>query len=331
MRFVLLGFILSLLIPSFSLSEKAEIKEYKIVKGDTLWDISGKELRDSFLWPKVWQENPQIANPDRIYPGQTIKIPLRLLEKETQEAPEAAPAAQQPPSPVKEEEVAKKEPVPAPMEPLVEKDLLMSSGYITDSMHSVGKITGSPDNHILYGNNDLVYVATDEPAKIGDEFYIIRRGDAVYHPATGKKLGYIVLVLGVGKVDHFEFGQTMMKITRFFDDIHNGDLLGTYHEMTPPLVPPLSTGNYRTPDISGYVVASKHMMNANHDIVFIDKGSADGIEVGDMLRTVEVGTHEVASGKIQVINSGEKTSTAIIRDNFRARAIKVGNLVMGVE
>jgi len=65
-----------ILLPLHAQSQTEEIKDYTIMKGDTLWDISGKELNDPFLWPKVWKENPEIGNPDRIYPDQKIRIPL---------------------------------------------------------------------------------------------------------------------------------------------------------------------------------------------------------------------------------------------------------------
>ena len=71
-----------LILPAFAFSQTEEIKEYKVKGGDTLWDISNKELQDPFLWPKIWKNNPEISNPDRIYPGQSIKIPLYLLQKE---------------------------------------------------------------------------------------------------------------------------------------------------------------------------------------------------------------------------------------------------------
>ena len=48
MRFILIVIIFSLLIPSVALSETEEIKEYKIVKGDTLWDIASNYLGDPF-------------------------------------------------------------------------------------------------------------------------------------------------------------------------------------------------------------------------------------------------------------------------------------------
>ncbi len=326
MRFILLGVILSLLISSVALSETEEITEYKVMKGDTLWDISGKELGDAFLWPKVWQENPEIANPDRIYPGRTIKIPLRLMRKEAAEEPVAQPAGKK----EQVKEIPKKEeaaPAPVPLAQLVDEAHLMSTGYIADSVHSVGEITGAPSDNNVFGDGDIVYVSLDAPAKIGDKFYVIRREEEVRHPATGKRLGYLIEVLGVATVDRFEFGQTMAKITRVFNAIKTGDLLDTYHDMTPPL----TTGLYRTPNIDGYVVSLKSGIVAasNLDIVYIDKGSDDGIEVGDMLRTVEVGTHKVPSGKIQVLNSRQKTSAAIVRENYKP--IMVGNIFTGVE
>jgi len=42
----------SLIVPAFAFSEVQEMKDYKVKGGDTLWDISTKELQDPFLWPK---------------------------------------------------------------------------------------------------------------------------------------------------------------------------------------------------------------------------------------------------------------------------------------
>lgn len=81
-RIVRHALIVFLLLPLMTFAEAKEIKEYKVIKGDTLWDITKAELNDPFLWPKVWNENPGIVNPDLIYPDQMIKIPLYIIQQE---------------------------------------------------------------------------------------------------------------------------------------------------------------------------------------------------------------------------------------------------------
>ncbi len=48
----------------------------RLVEGDTLWEISARELRDGERWPEIFEANQQnIRNPDLVYPNQEITIP----------------------------------------------------------------------------------------------------------------------------------------------------------------------------------------------------------------------------------------------------------------
>ena len=50
--------------------------QHLVVRGDTLWDISGKFLEHPWCWPQVWGMNQdQIRNPHWIYPGEQLRIP----------------------------------------------------------------------------------------------------------------------------------------------------------------------------------------------------------------------------------------------------------------
>jgi len=320
--------ILSLLVPSFVLAQTHEIKNYTVKKGDTLWSISRQELGDAFLWPKVWKENPEISNPDRLYPGQVVKIPIYLKQAVREEKVPAPRAVEKkmPEKQVKKAEkkaVAGKEAQKIPLKPLVNNNLLEASGYISDSVPSVGTLDSSPSGRTLFGNNDTVFVKTDTAAKAGDKFVIIKAVPLEQPMATWSH-GYIIEPLGVVEITKIEGKDTSARIMHAFGPIRDGDVLDTYHEVNSPL----TTGEFRKPDIAGEVIAARNLqlLNGIFDIVYLDKGMKDGIEIGDMFRTVDTGSgHTVPTGTIQVIGVKDATSTAVVRGNIGG-AISAGNL-----
>jgi hypothetical protein len=328
-----------ILLPSFAAAQTQEYKDYTVVKRDTLWDISNAELKDPFLWPKIWQENTGIKNPDKIYPGEKIKIPLYLLQKEIVPETRPVPKAEIKPEMKMEKPPMEKPPMekppeivkvaPSRKEYLVNKHLLMASGYVADSIPEVGEITDTQHSYkTMLSKGDYAYIQTNSPVKKGEKFFVFRVAEKVIHPKTGKKLGYLIDILGTAEVDSIEKNDTKVIITNSFADILVGSLLSNYYEIEPPLAPE----NPREPNINGYVVATRELHAETGmwgDIVYIDKGSDDGLDVGDMLATMRQSGHKIMNGSIQIISLKRSTATAIVRKS--KTEIRVGDSVTGVK
>lgn len=304
--------VLSFLNTETAFSQAQEYKEYTVKKGDTLWEIANKEIVDPFLWPKIWKENPRIKNPDLLYPGQKIRIPLYLIQKEVPPKPveKAMPSPEVKP-PAKEEPKAEKI-KPVEKKYLIDMDTLISSGYISSSLESKGTVIGSPTGRSVLNKDDFAYIETVNPVNTGDKFYILRSAGKVFHPETGDFMGYLIEVMGIAEVVEKRTDIVKARITQSFQEVAVGDLLDNFYEIEPAF----ETDNPKSPNIAGYIVATRQRRTANGqmDIVYIDKGSKDGLSAGDILRTILANKFSSETNSvIQVINTKESTATAIIR------------------
>lgn len=58
---------------------------YKVMRGDNLWNISKKEqiYADPYMWPRIYRKNKdQIKDPDLIYPKQVLAVPFGVAENQ---------------------------------------------------------------------------------------------------------------------------------------------------------------------------------------------------------------------------------------------------------
>ncbi len=305
--FILLIISLSLLMPLRIMAAETDYVEYTVKKGDTLWDITGGKLSDPFQWPNVWKENPNVKNPDLIFPGQRLRLPRYMLQKQINiKLPE-------------EKEVRKKRPVPEeraitilPRKPfVVEADMLAAIGYIDKETPRVGKIVSTPDGRTIIGKDDYAYIKLYNNAvpEKGRKFYTVRSLGVIKHPSTGKVLGKLIEVTGVVEVTGQEAGYTKAKVIKSFIEIQTGDPIDNYY---PVESFPLVKG--KSPAVSGTVVASRdlRLLSGNYDIVYIDRGSVDGVVPGSVFTLISDEKPNRPIGKIQVISTRLKSAAAIV-------------------
>lgn len=290
-------------------------EDYTIKKGDTLWDVSDSKLEDSFLWPKLWKVNPQIENPDIIYPGDKIRIPsreelMRLFTEVKEEVPVEEPVIIEKPE--------------LPIEYIVDFNRYLASGWISAEYPGIGEIISSPTSRTVFGSNDMVYLKTDGSTAVGDKFFVIRDVKEVKHPKTGKSLGHQLKVTGILEVigmDGRSNDIPKAQITTAFEDSVVGDGLTPYSEIDLPVVPDI----VRTPNVRGYIVETytNSLMAHKGDIIYLDKGQNDGLKVGDIFSALSDTPVERSIGRIQIITLQPTTSGATVLKS--GEDIKIGD------
>jgi hypothetical protein len=229
-------------LPGLTQETKESEGVYTIKKGDTLWDISSKFLKDPFLWPKLWQRNPYITNPHWIYPGN----PIRLSAVETVKKEEPQKVAEEKPKEVVKEPVVKKlEPPPVEKKPEVVAEVkpikveekpfyfpeIRDAGFISDiEYRGIGIVLESKEGKNVMSAGDIVYLAfkTSESILIGNKYTIFRVSNEIRHPITDKKIGRKYNIIGNIQIIDQRGNFFTAKVIESFDAIMKGDYVQPY-------------------------------------------------------------------------------------------------------
>jgi hypothetical protein len=276
-----------------------------VIKGDTLWDIATAYLEDPFMWPKIWRDNEQVTNPDLIYPGGHIRIPVALLKPEIRQ--KLAPAQ-------------KTVEVPVPTGTL-NPELVEKAGYIVDDLDDSGKVVGTYENHFLMGEGDPVFLKVKGDVKPGDRFFVVRPIRVVHYPHSLRSIGRLMHMLGVVKVESVQDDTVQARVERFFDAIVTGDRLTPYES-------PVVEFTEATPHVDGMVVASydrREIVGAG-DVLYLDKGAKDGLEPGMVVEVSEKDEHIGSEGLFGGVDVPGRTVARL-----RILSVRDGNATAWVE
>ncbi len=251
---------------------------YTVVRGDTLWSIAGRFLKQPWRWPELWKMNQdQIKNPHLIYPGDVIvldrsarEMQLRLKQLDTVRL---SPKVRVEPL------AAKAVPTisPAAIEPFLSKPLVVGE----DELASAPRLVAGRDARVALGAGDVAYAVGLAKDK-GTAWQIFRRGDSLVDPETKEILGYEAIYLGEARVREFGAEVSTVEIVKSTQEIYRGDaLLPASKEMpTFAYVPRAPQKSVRGHIVSTY---GSLLETGAKSIVALSKGSKDGLEVGHVL------------------------------------------------
>lgn len=277
---------------------------YVVRKGDTLWDISARFLKKPWLWPEIWQANPQVKNPHLIYPGDVLS--LAYLDRVVAQ-----------PGPRQE--------APITGIPLDQVEPFLKQLSVVDEVKSLPFVVGLEDNRLRATSGQTAYVRGLEAAEVGQRWAVVRptvryalpkptedltaSGDVT--PGSGnlwknffvpskrnQTLGYELAQINVGTVTKVAAGNVDVTTIALQTgvggvEVRNGDRLvpvqaNPYDLQFFPHVPAAQTEGL---DIRVLAVTDMFLSGGPRDVIAISAGSTDGIDNGTVVSLWRQGRH----------------------------------------
>jgi nucleoid-associated protein YgaU len=266
--------------------------QHVVAKRDTLWDISGTFLEHPWCWPEVWGMNrEEIRNPHWIFPGQVIYFDRahgRLtLTKPAPDAGASLPPVTRLSPQIRTEELEREAVSSIPsgaIEPFLTQPLVVER----HELDAAARIAATPETRVYLAEGDRIYVRGTLNG--ASNFQVVRPGKALRDPDTGKVIAYEASYVGTARlvaaagpgVDVHTF-----TVTRSVQEMGVGDrLLPT---------PPLPVRNY-APHVPPAPIAARIVSTASesnyasqNQVVTVNRGALDGLDVGSVLQLYHLG------------------------------------------
>jgi predicted ribosome-associated RNA-binding protein Tma20 len=292
-----------------------------VVAGDTLWDISEAYLATPWVWPSIWKDNEQVENPHRIYPGDRIWITPTEMRRVSPEEAAALLAGQPAPQLPASLEEAGGETAPPPRTYPVGIETL---GLITpEQLEGAASLVESPHERVWLAEHDTVFLGLGQgEVKAGDQFTVFKVTEKVIHPETGALVGHHVDVLGWVEVQEVTGETSTAAVRQSYTEMRRGDRVLPRAQFASQV----ELRSARQP-VEGQVLFMPDLrtQSASADVVYVDRGAADGLAVGNVLdvyrpgvtapdetRGARVRTPDWVVAKLLVVSTQEESAVGIV-------------------
>ena len=279
---------------------------YVVVRGDTLWSIAGKFLKDPWRWPEMWKLNQdEIRNPHWIYPGDVIVLnragpqPGLILGETVKLRPRA-----------RAEDIGTQAIPSIPprvIEPFLSRPLVVEP----DGLENAPRIIAAQADRVYLGSGDVAYVTGIKDAKADSLWQIYRPGKALVDPDTQQTLGYEAVFLGDSRVTRAGDPATL-EIFGAQQEIGKGDRLIA--------AGPLVLNNYAphspAAPIHGRIIATRGGLRETgpQNVITLNKGRRDGLEPGHVLALLRLGRMNLERTPTRKWFGGEKVEETKLPD-----------------
>jgi len=256
---------------------------YVVKRGDTLWDISALFLNEPWRWPELWSVNPEVRDPNLIYPGDVLSL------RWDNGRPRVYLGTPLSTDTVKLSPKMRSESLLLAI-PQIPRDVI--DPFIANHRFETAldfsqypRVLAGSGGRLISGKGDTIYVGGALRYGVGT-YDVARPSQALYDPETGEALGQ--LLISVGQVMLSRENATPEEASRFDvtsarEELRSGDLLF-------PMIDGEVASDFklRAPDVtvsSGVILSVDSGVSqiGALDVVATNLGQNDGVEVGHVL------------------------------------------------
>ncbi len=266
---------------------------YTVKRGDTLWGISSMFLRDPWLWPEIWYDNPQVHNPHRIYPGDVLVLAYgadgrpRIYVKRSLESSSSGDADVY--DVTRLEPHLRSSPLDGaiPTIPYAEIAAFLSRPSVVsaEQLDHAPHVLAFRDEHQVVGEGEDAYVrGLDAP--VGTRFLVMHIDEKLRDPDTGHVLGYQGLYTATAVVARTGDPAKVTLIDSARETLR-GDVLIPDEGGNPLTFEPQAP----SVPVRGRIIYVIDNVDAigQYDIVAINRGTSQGVRPGTVLAVDQAG------------------------------------------
>lgn len=279
-------------------------ESYVVKKGDTLWDISAIFLNDPWKWPRLWNINPQIANPHLIYPGDQLSLIFidgqpRLVRNSSNDS---KPHIRKSPE---GRVIVKSNAVPTVDLALIGNYLVQNrvvdSQWFSEQPVVVAGETPSR-NHVV---GDVIYINNELP--LNQKFGLYEQGREFFNKETGETLGKEAILASTGLVIESDKISKIKLLSSFRETkvgfkvlpLEDDSLMSAYFMPKP--------ARLKTPAL--VLATESNLREAGKlNVVYLDKGKQDGVEPGEVFSIYRNGEEIVINNDGMPVPTSERTT-----------------------
>lgn len=319
-----------------------------VVKGDTLWDITGKYLGNPFQWPSVWQKNPQIKNAHWIYPGDTVNVdgagqaaggaqatqPTAANPGSETGSGEAAPAAvgndplagfvsnpDNAKSVAVDTSAAALELVIPPSQSVLNLEKVVNAPVLYPPDEPLPALQSELVYDETYGHHQLMpgyviegRIGSDDGLKVGDRMMIVERDDKVATNILASTKGRLEEVRGLADVIEVHKKRVLCRLVSVYGVIGVGAKLRPFVMPVAAMVTAFETVQDATP---ASVIVNNRLGRAQMpgSAIIINRGESEGVGQGDIYEFMDAGLERglmAMRGYGLVVRTTRTTATIMI-------------------